>query len=809
MGNLTRRQALGAAAAAAGVAATAMLPEVIRDLLSVPLTAGSGTISDVEHVVIFMQENRSFDHYFGTLKGVRGYGDPVAITQTNGNSVFKQPNGSATRLPWHMDSTATSGQCAADLDHSWSGLHTVWDKGKHDAWVTHMGTTTMGYYTRADMPFYYSLADAFTVCDHNHCSVMGPTNPNRLFLFTGTSSTTTDNTEPTAGFTWTTYAERLQTAGITWKVYQESNNYDDNALAWFKTFKNAKAGNPLYDRGMVKMGDMVSQFGTDIANGTLPQVSWIVAADYLSEHPAYPPGKGQDLTARLLAKLAANPAVWAKTVFILNYDENDGFFDHMPPPSPPNTSADGQSTVATTGEFSGTTPYGLGHRVPMLIVSPWTRGGWVCSQLFDHTSVIRFLETRFGVAEPNISVWRRALVGDLTSAFDFTSVNSTWPTLPDTSSYPAQADMQCSTLPAPTAPATQVMPVQETGTRPARPLPYALTASGRVTSSQFWIDMTNAGTAGAHCYVYANAYRTDGPWRYTIEAGKTLSDYWASGTPTGAYDLTVYSANGFLRRFVGNRATATGTGVANPEVTLRYAPTEGKVYLTMTNSGTAACIVTVVANRYGTTGPMTYPLAGGASVQAGFSLTGSANWYDLTATANTIDGFLRRFAGHMENGAPSTSDPTMGGAVATPGPLTATVKYYDSQETVGENGAAVNAVDNNSATIWHTQWYNATAPLPHEIQLDLGANKTVSGMTYLPRQDGGVNGRIGQYEVYLSTDGTTWGTAVTTGTFADTATVKTLSWTGRTARYLRLRALTEAGNRGPWTSAAEVTVIGL
>ncbi|WP_034594025.1 phosphocholine-specific phospholipase C [Hamadaea tsunoensis] len=807
---LNRRQLLGAAGVTAGTAAAATLPAVVRDLLAASSTveAGSGTIADVEHVVVFMQENRSFDHYFGTLKGVRGFGDPTAVAQTNGNSVFQQPSGTGTRLPWRMNTTTTSGACAADLDHSFSGLHTVWNAGKHDQWVNHMGAETMGYFTRADMGFYYALADAFTVCDNNFCSVMGPTNPNRLYLFSGTANGTTTNTVPSAGFTWTTYAERLQAAGITWKVYQENNNYDDNALAWFKNFRSAKAGQPLYDRGMVKQSDMVAAFGNDIAAGTLPQVSWIVAADFLSEHPAWPPAKGQDLCARLLAKLAANPAVWAKTVFILNYDENDGFFDHMPPPAAPNSTSQGQSTVSTTGEFSGTTPMGLGHRVPMVIVSPFSRGGFVCSELFDHTSVIRFLEKRFGVQEPNISAWRRAVCGDLTSALDFTTPNTAWPSLPDTSGYPAQSDTQCSTLPAPTAPATQSRPTQESGTRPARALPYTLTASGRVASDNFWIDFANTGTAGAHFYVYANKYRTDGPWRYTVEAGKTLSDYWQAGTPTGAYDLNVHSPNGFLRRFAGNRVTATTAGNANPEVTLRYSTAEGRVYLTMKNSGGAACTVTITANRYRTDGPWTYSVGAGATVEDYWTVTGANNWYDLTATANTTDGFVRRFAGHLETGAASTSDPSLGATTTTPGALPATVRYYDSQETQGENGAAVNAVDGSSSTIWHTQWYAATAALPHEIQLDLGASKTVTGLGYTPRQDGGANGRVGQYEIYLSADGSTWGTAVATGTFPDSAAAQQVTWTGRTARYVRLRALTEAGGRGQWTSAAEVTALG-
>ncbi|HCT79880.1 MAG TPA: phospholipase C, phosphocholine-specific, partial [Micromonosporaceae bacterium] len=635
-------------------------------------------------------------------------------------------------------------------------------------------------------------------------SVMGPTNPNRLYLVSGTANGVTDNSVPSAGFTWTTYPERLQNAGVSWKVYQEANNYDDNGLAWFRNFRQATAGNPLYERGMRRMPDMVAQFGNDIANGTLPQVSWVVAADFLSEHPDWPPAKGQDLCARLLKKLAAYPAVFAKTVFILNYDENGGFFDHMPPPAAPYDSGQGLSTIPVTGEFSGSTPMGLGHRVPQIIISPWTRGGWVCSELFDITSTIRFLERRFGVQEPNITPWRRALCGDLTSAFDFNASGS-WPSLPDTSGYPSEADRQCSTLPAPVPPATQVMPGQESGTRLARPLPYALSAHGRVAADKFWVDFSSPGTAGAFFYVYANRFRTDGPWRYGVGAGQTLSDYWQAGSPTGAYDITAYGPNGFLRQFAGNRVTATTSGNANPEVTLRYAPPEGRIYFTMRNNGTKACVITIRANRYRSDGPWTYTVNPSSTVEDYFTVSTYNHWYDFTATANTTDGFLRRFAGHQETGSASTSDPSLGTSV--PGPLTVTVKAFDSQETVGENGRATNAVDANSGTIWHTEWYNTTAPLPHYLDLDLGSSKTVTGLSYVPRSTG-VNGRIGQYEIYVSADGTNWGTALATGTFADSAATKQVSWTGRAARYVRLRALTEAGNRGPWTSAAEVTILG-
>ena len=665
--DVNRRQFLKwAAASAGGLATMSALPPVIRQALAVPAATVTGTLDDVQHVVVFMQENRSFDHYYGSLRGVRGFGDRVPAPLPGGaRDVWHQPYAGNTEgylLPFRMDTATTSAICANAPAMSYPVDTAIFNKGKFDAWNTARAAGLgMGHFERADLPFYYALADAFTLCDHYFASTLTQTNPNRLHAMTGSNglsigqAAVLDNTEPSGGFTWTTYAERLEKAGVSWKVYQESNNFDDNALAWFKNFKQAKPGTPLHDKGMATVPDLVAAFAQDVANDTLPQVSWIVAADYLSEHANYKPAYGEDLSARLLAALAANPAVWAKTVFILNYDENGGFFDHVPPPTPPASSADGLSTVSVAGEIENGQPIGLGFRVPLLIVSPWTRGGWVCSEVLDHTSVLRFLERRFGVMEPNISAWRRAVCGDLLSAFDFAGANTSWPSLPPTIGYTAAADQQCKSLPAPTIPATQAMPVQEAGTRPARALPYALRADGRVdaTAGRFWIDFRNDGAAGAVFQVYA-ANRSDGPWRYTVEAGKQLSDYWSAARYTqGVYDLEAHGPNGFLRQWRGS--VATGMGPA-PEIAATYDADANLLRLSMSNTGGSACTVTV-SNAYESGDVRIYALAAGATVSDTWALENNAHWYDLSATVAELGGFWRRLAGHVENGLPSRSEP--------------------------------------------------------------------------------------------------------------------------------------------------------
>jgi phospholipase C len=322
----------------------------------------------------------------------------------------------------------------------------------------------MSYYERDDIPFQFALADAFTVCDNSFSSVLGPTWPNRLYWMTGTidpngtnGGPITANTTPNGYYTWTTYAERLEAAGVSWKVYQEEDNYGCNMLENFQNFVNAQPGEPLYDKGMARLA--AGTFEQDAANDNLPAVSWIIPTSTQSEHPDYLPAAGADFVASKIAAIASNPEVWAKTVFILTYDENDGIFDHVAPPSP---------RAGTADEFIGGLPIGGGFRVPTIIVSPWTAGGWVCSERFDHTSSLRFLEQFTGVAEPNISDWRRRTFGDFTSALRLNGRTEMHiPALPDTAALLAQAQQEVADNPAPTLPgAQQSPPVQQRGSKP-------------------------------------------------------------------------------------------------------------------------------------------------------------------------------------------------------------------------------------------------------------------------------------------------------------------------------------------------------
>jgi len=681
MSPLSRRALLGAAAVGTGTALGALPLRAAR-----ARAAATGSITDVRHVVILMQENRSFDHYFGTLRGVRGFGDRATVLLSGGNSVFNQPNGSGRQYPWNLSngsgnfvaSAETLAQCDGSLDHGWNTQHQAWNGGKMDSWIAAKGSNrTMGYLTRSDIPFHYALADAYTVCDAYHCSILSATGPNRTYLWSGmidpagTAGGPAYDGGSESGLSWQTYAETLQNAGVSWKVYQVAgDNFGDNGLAYFNQFTNAATGSPLYVNGMSSVAggtgstptDIAAAIKQDVVNGTLPQVSWVVANQQCSEHPDAPPEDGAQFVHEVIQALAADESVFDSTVLLINYDENDGFFDHVPPPVPP---------AGTAGEFiQNGTPIGLGYRVPMIIVSPWTRGGWVDSQTYDHTSVIRFLETWTAALGkparcPNLSAWRRQICGDLTGAFDFANPVYGLPsTLPPTDS--TISIYYCDIMLNP-SPSTNALPAQEAGTKPARALPYQ--PNGYVSSIQqgsngqilLWLEMANQGaqaTGAAAFSVYANAFRSGGPWQYTCTPGGTVSDYFNVGSDYGAgkYDLALVGPNRFLRRFQGD-ATAAGRYA---EVTTAYAaaPDTGKlaVWFTMANSGSTAATFTISSNHYRGDGPWTYSVPAGGSVSDYFNQVAyCGGWYDFTVTVSSDAAWSRRFTGHLETGAASVT----------------------------------------------------------------------------------------------------------------------------------------------------------
>ncbi|MEU8570862.1 phosphocholine-specific phospholipase C, partial [Streptomyces pathocidini] len=543
-----------------GTAAASALSTSIARAASIAPHHRTGSLRDIEHIVVLMQENRSFDHYFGTLRGVRGFGDPRPAALPGGKPVWHQSDGTQEVLPFHPQGEDLGLKFMQGLNHDWKGGQKAFNRGNYDQWIPSKTAATMAYLTREDIPFHFELADKFTVCDAYYCSLIGSTDPNRYYMWTGYTGNDGTGGGPVlnnaeAGYDWTTYPERLEKAGVSWKIYQDTGdgldaagrwgwisdayrgNYGDNSLLYFNQYRNAVPGNPLYDKARtgssVKNGDnYLDDLRADIKAGTLPQISWIAAPEAFTEHPNFPVNFGAWYIAQVLDALTADPEVWSKTALFITYDENDGFFDHLVPPYAPGSDAEGRSTVDTTGErYPGSSsfvagPYGMGPRVPMLVVSPWSKGGWVCSETLDHTSIIRFMERRFGVHEPNITPWRRAVCGDLTSAFDFSHADRRVPELPDTDGYvPPDRDRHpdFKLTPRPDA----AMPRQEPGLRRARPLPYDLSADARRTpEGRLELSFASRGKTGA-VFQIRSTTRTDGPWTYTVEAGKELSDTWA------------------------------------------------------------------------------------------------------------------------------------------------------------------------------------------------------------------------------------------------------------------------------------------
>lgn len=748
------------------------------------------TFEGAEHVVILMQENRSFDHTFGALRGVRGFNDPRAVTLPDGNPVWKQ---GGKHVPFRLDLRGTKATWLGSLPHSWRDQIDARNHGNHDRWLEAKPSSrrecagmpfTMGYYDRRDLPFYYALADAFTICDQNFCSSLTGTTPNRLHLWTGTirdpktGNQHVRNSEVTYSSTvnWKTYPERLEDAGVSWRIYQNEisldtglheeadawlANFTDNSIEWFDQYnvgfhklyrpeleriaarlpeeiRNASndrlrqrrqtqldfvtrelakwtpereakltarerslhdkafttnEGDPDYrtltkhryrdEKGVeremqVPKGDPLHRFRRDVESGKLPKVSWLVPPERFSDHPGSP-WYGAWYIAEAMNILTRNPEVWKKTIFVLTYDENDGYFDHVPPfvapdPTRPESGKvtagldasveywplahDRARAKPATDARGG--PVGLGYRVPMIIASPWSRGGYVCSQVFDHTSVLQLLERVCKVRETNISAWRRTVCGDLATAFRaFRTGEGAEETLP----YPKREAVleeihKAQYQPLPEAwqvPAS--MPKQEPGTRKSLSLPYELSAEATVQGGALALLLVAGNkrfgrrAAGSGFHVYTpGLYRGSTEFRtraYAVEPGAALSDSWAlDGFPDSRYDLCVCGPNGFFRHFRGAAKAAD-----EPQIQIRCEDLGDSVAIRVASNGKYTVRVRDVS--YGS-GSSTL-----TKRQTVFTLQKSNRWYDLEVTIVEAPGYLRRYAGRVENGLHGVSDPAM------------------------------------------------------------------------------------------------------------------------------------------------------
>jgi phospholipase C len=811
-----------------------MLPAIAR-AASIDPESGS-TYLDAEHVVILMQENRSFDHLYGTLRGVRGYNDPRAITQPGGNPVWLQASASgAVHAPFHFDIHNSNATWLGSLPHGWEDSNEARNGGRYDRWIPAKAASdpnhahlplTMGYYTREDLPFYYALADAFTVCDQNFSSSLTPTEPNRLHMWTGTvraepsiqsfAYVRNDDMGYDKQLEWTTFPDRLERQGISWRIYQNElslpsgltdeedkwlSNFDDNPLEYFshyhvrftpshrrwlaekessllsaieqlnRTPRSAEtekrvaevqqqlddvrrdlstltdaafATLPEHERNMhqkafitneddpdfrtltalhyeqdgversmnVPKGDVFHQFRQDVQNGKLPTVSWIVAPEAFSDHPSSA-WFGAWYVSEALNILTSDPEVWKKTIFILCYDENDGYFDHIPPFVPPQPGRTDTGKVSAgidpSVEYVSSEqidamrqkepnwpgkpgPIGLGFRVPLVIASPWSRGGYVCSQVFDHTSLLQFLEVFLShkkgqpVRETNISVWRRTVCGDLTSAFrPWKAQSSQLPEPVRRNPFLISIqEAQLKPIPGGMEPLTKEeikqarilpqnfprLPRQENGVRPACILPYELAVDGALAmdKSAFTIEFAaeqqlfGNRAVGAPFRVYTpgrvraadtDAFEIGCSWDYAVAAGDKIADHFPLRLfDSETYHLCVYGPNGFFREFRGDSS--------DPRISVSLLSTSQSASLKLMNRDSSQPLtVTIDDLAYGDV-PRTVAIAPGSSSELRLNLGPSFGWYDLRIRVAGAVHYEQRYAGKIEPGHESFTDPLMG-----------------------------------------------------------------------------------------------------------------------------------------------------
>jgi len=765
---IDRRKFLQLTGAAGATLAT--LKTNIAKALAIPANNRTGTIRDVEHIVILTQENRPFDHYFGTLRGVRGFNDPrspkINLPLKNGNgstpvSVFLQPagpvneaagfavppnygnlggppNGADVIPPFRVNPDSVSpglkslgGVYMPGTNHSWAGIHAAWNNGQYDNWAIQKGPMAMVYFRRDDLPYHFALADAFTVGDAYFCSAMAPTNPNRMYIWSGCIGNLS-NLGPggadgqgagpmtynglsinNAYWRFPTFPEVLQAAGISWKIYQDlaggpfapffgdgegfnnafTGNFADNTVLYFNQYATASPGTQLFDNAATGT-DILSiippsgapeddwlawaehqfdDFRNDVQSGKLPQVSWIAAPAGYTEHPDWPPNYGAWYMSQIFEILVSNPEVFSKTVFIVNYDEGDGSFDHIVSPTPPPAAGFGASTVSIENEIvtangepanfpSG--PIGLSTRVPFIAISPWSKGGFVNSQVFDHSSLIQFIEKRFGVFEPNISPWRRAVVGDLTSVFNFANPNQGHVKLANTAVFlPSIPELSGGSLPdfIPSVDTVLIgIPQQEKGVRPARALPYEPNVHATVNPGNSIVALKFINTGGATVvFQVRSGNPADVVRTYTVEPGRHLSDTWNVGS---SYDLSVYGPNGFLRSFKGS----VGSGVAVLDVLSKYGTHgRGAIALAITNVTDVQAEVSLLDAYTGKS--VSQLLQPQQTFEDGVPLDEFGGWYDLIVKVSGDASFKYELAGHVETGKDSISDPALGGLVTLKG----------------------------------------------------------------------------------------------------------------------------------------------
>jgi phospholipase C len=362
-----------------------------------PLTSPSSI--PIKHVIVCCQENHSFDSYFGSYSGLpAGYGIPVGYTQPDGK-------GGAV-APFHFANLTTDN---TDPGHNWADIHAEWDSGAMDGFYTTNGLAALGYYEAADLPYYYSLFPSYALCANYFCGCLTETYPNRLVLYAGTSGGNTSNRINNGALTYPCILDIMTANGVTFKNYNFycPDNYSNLAL-----FQNWATGGPNNE-----LNQPMAQFFTDCTNDTLPQMSFITEAPPYDEHPAANVQTGMQMIQSIVQAVQQS-AAWGSTAVLITYDEAGGFFDHVAPPQ--------------------LDAYGPGLRVPMIIVSPYAKPGYVDTTFSEHSSVLKFIETVFGL--PTLA----SVNHEFDTATPTTNNRANGAPFPPRDGYPALSDLtQC------------------------------------------------------------------------------------------------------------------------------------------------------------------------------------------------------------------------------------------------------------------------------------------------------------------------------------------------------------------------------
>lgn len=764
----------------AGLGTSSVLHSSILKALTIEPAALS-TFYDAEHVVILMQENRSFDHAFGSLKGVRGFLDKRAFVKQDGHSVFFQKNDAGKYAsPKRLDLRNTKSTWMSSLPHSWSDQQKALNKGKYDQWLQSKASgnkeyqnipLTLGYYNREDLPFYYQLADAFTIFDQYFSSSLTGTTPNRLFHWSGTireqqngkakANVFNENIdyEKAKQARWKSFPEILEEQNISWKIYQNEislpkgmsgeqeawlSNFTDNPIEWFSKY-NVKFSKGYYqnipniinylkqeiekkpdqkvrlesiiaelkedqvkyhpdnysklsqqeknlhekafttnsddpdfwnveigqdengERLVVPKGDVLHQFRKDVEEKKLPLVSWLIAPEHFSDHPGSP-WYGAWYISEVLNILTKDPETWKKTIFIINYDENDGYFDHVLPFAPPinpsqpvdMNSKEGAEYVSKNQEYMTTQPLkeyekiegtvGLGYRVPMIIASPWTKGGFVNSEVSDHTSVLQFLEKfiqkkyKKDVTIDNISDWRRAICGDLTSAFNSPNVKVPQMDYLNQKEY-AKTINAAKNKPVPNLKwysenelNTNLLDIQERGTKPSNALPY----NYHVNFENGKIEMVNLKETAIPLLIYDRTQFDSDQFHfsYALYSKQKLSHL----VNLDHYNHEVFGPNGFYRNF-------TGKNKPELEISLINNISKNEVELIIKKGKKENVSITLEDLYEKSQKKISLEKPEDKLI---INLSKTKGWYDLKINS---EDHIWHFAGRIETGKNSISDP--------------------------------------------------------------------------------------------------------------------------------------------------------